>query len=334
MGGRTGSVHEATATIRPRDDFGERAREATGRPLACRSLDTLQVNVGFVCNQSCAHCHLGCSPDRTEEMDWPVMEMVADAAGRAGCRLVDITGGAPELNPHFRRFVSVLRERGYGVQVRTNLTALTDPGAEDLPLFLRDRGVALVGSMPCYLEQNVDAQRGPGVYDRSVRALKRLNELGYGCEDGPPLSLVYNPAGPALPPEQGGLEADYRKELGGRFGIRFTRLLTITNMAIGKFRDDLRRSGQEEDYLRLLRDSFNPDTVDGLMCRHQVSVGWDGVLYDCDFSLALGLPVDHGASNHISAFDPDQLCRRRIVTGAHCFGCTAGRGSSCAGALA
>jgi radical SAM/Cys-rich protein len=202
-----------------------------------------------------------------------------------------------------------------------------------MPEFFREHEVQLVASMPCYLEENVRAQRGAGVYEKSIEAIKRLNAIGYGRDPGLPLNLVYNPGGAFLPSPQSALEEDYRRELGQRFGIVFTHLLTITNMSLGRFRTELSRQDKEQDYLRLLRDSFNPQTVGGLMCRRQLSVGWDGTLFDCDFNLALGLPVNHGAPDHIRFFNMGDLQTRRIVTGEHCFGCTAGAGSSCGGAL-
>ena len=314
------------------NDFEAALRPVTGGGLHSVGLDVMQVNVGLRCNQACAHCHLCASPERAEAMDWATMERVIEAAAALGA-MADLTGGAPELNPHFRRLCRALRARGNAVQVRTNLTVLLEPGMEDLPRFFRQEGVRLVASMPCYLEENVRAQRGQGTYEKSVEAIRRLNAQGYGVEPDLQLNLVYNPAGPALPPDQAELEQDYRRELGARFGIAFTRLLTITNIPLGRFREELRRQDAEQSYLRLLRDSFNARTVEGLMCRHQISVGWDGTLYDCDFNLALGWPVDHGAPTHISRFEPDLLSARRIVTGSHCFGCTAGCGSSCAGAL-
>ena len=314
------------------NDFEAALRPVTGGGLHSVGLETMQVNLGLRCNQACAHCHLAASPERAEAMPWTVMERVIEAAAALGA-LVDLTGGAPELNPHLRRLCSALREHGNAVQVRTNLTVLMEPGMEDLPRTFREEGVRLVASMPCYLEENVRAQRGRGVYEKSIEAIRRLNAQGYGLEPELQLNLVFNPVGPSLPPDQAELEHDYRRELGTRFGIAFTRLLTITNIPLGRFREELRRQGREDDYLRTLRKSFNARTVDGLMCRHQISVGWDGTLYDCDFNLALGWPVDHGAPTHISRFDPDALCARRIVTGSHCFGCTAGCGSSCAGAL-
>lgn len=307
--------------------------ERVGAGLCSVDIRQLQVNLGRRCNQACAHCHVQAGPQRTEQMDWPTMEAVLALCRAHPFRLIDLTGGAPELNPHFRRLVAALRAQGRPVQVRTNLTVLMEPGMEDLPAFYSGHRVGLVGSMPCYLEENVRAQRGAGVYEKSVAAIRRLNALGYGIDPGLPLHLVYNPGGAFLPPRQAELEADYRRELRERFGIAFTNLLTLTNMPIGRYREALRRDGQEGEYLRLLRGSFNRDTLDGLMCRHQISVGWDGTLYDCDFNLALGLPVDHGCCGHISRFELPRLRTRRIVTGDHCFGCTAGHGSSCAGAL-
>ncbi|HLB25073.1 MAG TPA: arsenosugar biosynthesis radical SAM (seleno)protein ArsS [Nitrospirota bacterium] len=305
--------------------------EKVGGEIRARSIETMQVNVGRVCNQSCAHCHLEASRSSTELMDWETMLLAVRAADLARPMLVDVTGGAPELNPYFRRLIGALRGRGHEVQVRTNLTALLEPGLEDLPVLLAASRVRLVGSMPCYLEENVRAQRGPGVYEKSVEAVRRLNALGYGTMPGLVLDLVYNPGGAFLPPDQGPLEEDYRRELLARSGISFTRLLTITNMPVGRFLKEA-RAREKETYMELLECSFNPETVEGLMCTAQVSVGWDGTLYDCDFNLALGLPVE-GAHQHVRAFDLEALSRRRVVTGGHCFGCTAGRGSSCKGAL-
>lgn len=297
-------------------------------------IDVIQVNIGLVCNLSCSHCHLACAPKRTEVMEWETMEHVIEAARTVRPGLVDITGGAPELNPSFRRFVSALKEGELDVMVRTNLTVLLEPGMEEMPDFFRERKVHLVASLPCYLEENVDRQRGEGTYGASIEAIRILNSVGYGVEPGHDLDLVYNPIGPKLPPEQAGLEADYRRELKERFGIRFSKLLTITNMPMGRFKTDLRRQGRYEEYVRLLRESFNPSTVDGLMCRRQISVGWDGTLYDCDFNLALRIPVNSGLPTNIREFDAERLAKRQIVMRDHCFGCTAGCGSSCGGALA
>ena len=315
------------------NDFEKQISGTGGGGLRSTGLEILQVNLGLKCNQECRHCHLEASPERLEMMDWPTMEKVLKAAGEIPGPLVDLTGGAPELNPHFRRFVSGLRRAGHRVQVRTNLTVLQEPEMKEMAEFFRDHQVQLVASLPCYLEENVCAQRGKGVYERSITAIRQLNKLGYGSDLGLPLNLVYNPGGPFLPPPQTALETNYRRELKERFGIVFTHLLTITNMPLGRFRAQLARQNQEGSYMHLLRTSFNPQTVPGLMCRHQISVGWDGTLYDCDFNLALGLPVNHGAPDHIRSFRPFDLRMRRIVTGDHCFGCTAGAGSSCGGAL-
>ena len=315
------------------NDFEKHVADGKGDGLHSLRIEILQVNLGLRCNQQCTHCHLEASPNRPEIMDWATMQWVLEAARDSQCQLVDLTGGAPELNPNFRFFVAALRQEGHTVQIRTNLTVLLEPGTEDVPEFFREHEIRIVASMPCYLEQNVCAQRGKGVYEKSIEAIKRLNALGYGSNPDLPLHLVYNPGGPFLPPSQSVLEEDYRRELGNHFGITFTRLLTITNMPLGRFRMDLHRQKQERNYIELLRKSFNPQTVEGLMCRHQLSVGWDGALYDCDFNLALRLPVDHGAPDHITFFNLTDLAKRRIVTGDHCFGCTAGSGSSCGGAL-
>jgi radical SAM/Cys-rich protein len=261
-------------------------------------------------------------------MDWSVMEMILKAVETSRCRLADITGGAPELNPFLKRFVKALADRGCSVQVRTNLTILQEPDLEDLPGFFKEHRIQLIASLPCYTQENVCAQRGQGVFEPSIEAIRHLNSLGYGREDSLPLDLVYNPGGPFLPAPQLSLEKDYRWELAKRFGITFTHLRTITNMPLGRFRKELTRQGKIRSYMQLLRESFNPDTVPGLMCRRQVSVGWDGTLYDCDFNLAIGLPVNHGAPDHVRSFTPEALHHRRIMTGEHCFGCTANGGSS------
>ena len=315
------------------NEFDLRVSRDGQEGLHARDVDVIQVNMGLKCNQSCRHCHLSASPDRAEMMDWPVMEKILEIVAESRPRMVDLTGGAPELNAHLRRFVKAVGDLGSAVQVRTNLTVLTEPGLEDLALFFRDHRVRLVGSMPCYLEDNVKAQRGERVYQRSVEAMRKLNDLGYGIDPDLQLNLVYNPGGAFLPGDQGALQAAYRRELDERFGIRFTSLLTITNMPIGRFQQSLREKDEDIKYMNLLMDAFNPQTVDGLMCRSQISVGWDGTMYDCDFNLAQGMAVNHGAPDHISRFDLTALSRRRIVTGNHCFGCTAGCGSSCGGSL-
>ncbi|MDE0297530.1 MAG: arsenosugar biosynthesis radical SAM protein ArsS [Candidatus Poribacteria bacterium] len=313
--------------------FEKEIARYNGHGLGALDIDTIQVNIGLRCNLECAHCHVVSSPRRKETMGWTTMEHVISAAEEVCAKLVDITGGAPEMHPHFRRFVSALHEKRLPVMVRTNLTILLESGFETMPEFFREHQVELCASLPCYLEENVDSQRGTGVYEKSIQALRVLNERGYGIEPGLPLNLVYNPVDAALPPNALELEADYKHELRERFGIEFSSLLTITNMPIGQFRRDLKRENKLEDYNRLLQASFNPATLDGLMCRHQIHVGWDGRLYDCDFNYALKLPVGDAYPQYIKDFNPHLLLNRKIQTGFHCFGCTAGSGSSCGGAL-
>lgn len=307
--------------------------QAQGDVLRGDDAVIIQANLGLRCNLHCRHCHVEASPQRDEMMAWPIMAAVLQLASTLPVTLVDLTGGAPELNPDFRRFVTALREIGRQVQVRTNLTVFDEPGQEDTPEFLAHNQVRLVASLPCYLDENVAVQRGPGVYPRSIAALRRLNALGYGLCQELPLDLVYNPGGPFLPPEQTALEADYRRELRTRHGIEFTRLLTITNLPAGRFLQELDACGTADRYRALLRDSFNPRTFDSLMCRHQICVAWDGALADCDFNLALGLGLAADLPNTIDRLIPTMLRGRPIVTGEHCFACTAGRGSSCRGAL-
>ena len=304
-----------------------------GVALRAGAVAVVQANLGLRCNLGCRHCHVEAAPGRTEQMGWPVMAAIVRlAAALPGC-LVDLTGGAPELNPHFRPLVATLRAAGSAVQVRTNLAAFTEPGQADTPEFFAAHQLRLVASLPCYLDENVAAQRGPGIYQRSIAALQRLNRLGYGRRAELPLNLVYNPGGPYLPPDQAALEADYRRELQTRHGIDFSRLLTIANVPLGRFLEDLDARGKTERYRTLLRDHFNPQTLVGLMCCHQISVAWDGTLADCDFNLALGLGLAAGLPRKIDAIAPAMLAGRSIVTGEHCFACTAGSGSSCGGAL-
>ena len=319
------------------NDFDRRLMQAGHEPLTSCDLATLQVNVGLRCNQRCSHCHAGASPERGELMSWGTMELVLGLARRVRPRLLDITGGAPELNPLLGRFVAALRKDGHNVQVRTNLTILLEEEMEGLMQFYSSSGVKLVASLPCYLRAEVDNVRGQGVFDRSIEALRRLNAIGYGRDPRLALDLVFNPEQDFLPAPQAELEREYREVLGRDFGISFNGLLTITNMPVGRFGEELRRLGREESYGRLLRDNFNPETLDNLMCLHQIDVGWDGTVYDCDFNLARGLPARLGPSSiksaHISRLDPMMHSRRRIITDDHCFGCTAGAGSSCGGAL-
>jgi radical SAM/Cys-rich protein len=315
------------------NDFDAKIKGMFPEGLHSREIDTLQVNIGRHCNLACVHCHLECSPGRTEMMSWAIMENILALSEKNTFHLVDITGGSPELHPDIIRFITALRGREQAVQIRTNLTALLESPANEIIPFLREKEVGLVGSLPCYVEENVDTQRGHGAYQKSITALRFLNGAGYGIENGLPLILVYNPGGPFLPSDQTTLEEAYRQELKARFDISFSRLIVLTNMTLGRFRKYLDQSGEMESYLSLLRGSFNPATINSLMCRHQISIDWDGMLYDCDFNLALGMAVNHGAPDRIETFDRALLRRRRIVTGMHCFGCTAGAGSSCSGAL-
>jgi len=301
--------------------------------LAAADVSTIQINIGLTCNLACRHCHVESSPKRKEQMDWETLEAVLRAAETLGAQTIDITGGAPEMNPHFCRFILAANQQGLEVMVRSNLTILLEPGYENHAEYMRENRVKIVASLPCYLEENVDKQRGKGVYHDSIKVIRKLNTLGYGIDEDLPLTLVYNPIGPVLPPDQEGLQADYQRELKNLFNISFTNLITITNMPIGRFLRDLSHKDQAKDYLQLLRESYNPDTVEGLMCRRQIDVGFDGAIYDCDFNLALNMPVNHGVVANIRDFDKASLLNRRIMTGPHCFGCTAGSGSSCGGAL-
>jgi radical SAM/Cys-rich protein len=328
-------VIEAPFTpARAATDFDEKLA-AYGLTLRAAQVETLQVNVGKLCNQACKHCHVDAGPKRTEMMTRETAEAVIAALRRFRIPTLDITGGAPELNPSFRYLVAEARALGTHVLVRHNLTVMFEPGQEDLPLFFRDHAVEVISSLPYFLAEQTDAQRGAGVFTKSIEALRRLNAVGYGVEgSGLMLNLVYNPVGAFLPPPQSSIEADFKRELSARYGLSFNRLYTITNMPIKRFLDYLRRSGNEERYLAKLVASFNPATVEGLMCRHLVSVDWTGRLYDCDFNQMLELGLSRELPQTIADFDPAKLAARRITTAAHCFGCTAGAGSSCGGAVA
>jgi radical SAM/Cys-rich protein len=308
--------------------------EATGLPLLPASISTVQVNIGLLCNLACLHCHVESGPKRTEAMSRETMALVLGAVRSSGATVVDITGGAPEMHADFRWFVDAALELGVRVMVRTNLTILLDEGYTDLPDWFAARNVHLVASLPCYTQANVDAQRGRGTFEGSIEALRRLNAAGYGVRPELPLDLVYNPGGTGLPGPQAALEAEYRRRLAEDWGLAFSRLLTITNMPIGRFARDLERRGTLAPYVARLADAFNPGTVDALMCRHQLHVASDGRLYDCDFNYAIGLGSEPSAGGHIRDFAPARFLGRRVVTGAHCFACTAGAGSSCGGALA
>jgi len=303
-------------------------------PLRRGALHTLQVNVGKLCNQACHHCHVDAGPKRPEVMAPATAERVlALLAASPAIETVDFTGGAPELNPSFRLLVERARRGGRRVIDRCNLTVLGEPGLEGMAEFLATNQVEIVCSLPCYTANNVDQQRGHGVFDRSIAALRTLNRLGYGRTGSPlVLNLVYNPLGAFLPPPQAALERDYRRELGQCFGIEFHHLFTITNMPIKRFAEQLARWGQHEAYMGLLVNHFNPAAVAGLMCRSLVSVGWDGKLYDCDFNQMLDLPVPGGARTIFDMSSFEDLADTPVTTREHCFGCTAGAGSSCGGA--
>ncbi len=308
-------------------------------PLVREETRTLQINVGKLCNQACHHCHVDAGPKRTEIMPRDVAERTLELlANSPTVEVVDITGGAPELNPNFHWLVAEARKQGRHVIDRSNLTVLFQPGMEDLPEFLAEHQVEIIASLPCYTAENVDKQRGRGVFDKSIRALRFLNRLGYGLPDSPlVLNLVYNPLGPSLPPPQDRLEADYKQQLRDHFGIEFHRLFTLTNLPIKRFADFLHLNGQYAAYMSLLVNHFNAQTVPKLMCRSLVSVGWDGKLFDCDFNQMLELsmsPVPGTLGLTIWKLESfSGLSGQRITTGSHCFGCTAGAGSSCGGTL-
>lgn len=301
--------------------------------LLASEIEIFQINVGKLCNQVCAHCHVDAGPDRRETMSRETAEQCIAALAKTSIQRVDITGGAPELNPNFRWLVEQARNLGRHVMDRCNLTVLFVKGQEDLPEFLATHKVEVICSLPYYQERETDRQRGNGVFQRSVQALNRLNALGYGVPDSDlVLNLVYNPVGAFLPASQKSLEADFKRNLLRKHGIQFNNLYTITNMPISRFLEFLLASGNYEGYMEKLLTSFNPASVPSLMCRNTISIGWDGRLYDCDFNQMLDLEVGYASPSHISNFDPALLNQRKIVTARHCYGCTAGAGSSCGGA--
>ena len=298
-------------------------------------LDTLQVNVGYRCNQSCFHCHVNAGPNRTEEMSAEVADVVLDFIARRRIATLDITGGAPELNANFRRLVTGARRCGVKVMDRCNLTILEQPSQEDLGEFLAANQVEVVASMPCYLQDNVERQRGKGVFDGSIRGLRQLNGLGFGRDPELTLNLVYNPQGPALPPPQAALEADYKRVLGESYGIVFNKLFVLANMPIQRFGTMLINRGEFDGYLQLLQDAHLDANLDGVMCRNLISVDWRGFVYDCDFNQMLDLPLTRGQRTRLNLSDllADDLKGNPIRVAGHCYGCTAGQGSSCGGAL-
>ncbi len=297
-------------------------------------IEVLQINVGKLCNQTCLHCHVNAGPGRKEIMTRETIDRIVDWLAHTDIPKVDITGGAPEIIPDFRYLVERVKRQRRHIMDRCNLTIFFETGHEYLPFFLAQHGIEVIASLPCYSAKNVDGQRGNGVFEKSIRALRWLNELGYGREPHLPLHLVYNPVGAYLPGPQAELEADYHRELREQFGIVFNRLYTIANMPIARFASWLQRNGQLEMYMRLLIDNFNPATVEGLMCRRTLSVGWRGEVYDCDFNQMLDMQWQNGKPLFLWDIDPATVDNRPILTGDHCFGCTAGAGSSCSGAIA
>ncbi|MDX8407506.1 MAG: arsenosugar biosynthesis radical SAM protein ArsS [Mariprofundaceae bacterium] len=311
--------------------------EKTDFPAIYRdTLDTLQVNLGYLCNQTCIHCHVNAGPRRKEIMQQETVATIIDFLAHARIQTLDLTGGAPEMNPHFRELVEAARGMGIRVIDRCNLTIIEEEGYEWLAEFLAEQAVEVIASLPCYLGDNVDAQRGNGVFDASIAALRKLNGLGYGIDGSAlTLTLVYNPQGANLPPSQSDLEAAYKRELGIRFGISFNQLFTITNMPIKRFGSWLISKGQFADYMQVLTDAYSEANLPGVMCRTLVSVDWQGYVYDCDFNQMLDLPIEdeHGSRRHLSDLMGMDLKGRPIIVMDHCYGCTAGQGSSCGGAL-
>lgn len=303
--------------------------------LSRRCIETLQVNLGYRCNQTCQHCHVNAGPTRTEAMSRETVELVLEVLRTRGIGGLDVTGGAPEMNPHFRFLVREARALGVTVIDRCNLTILDEPGYGDLAEFLAAEKVHIVASLPCYLEDNVDRQRGKGVFDTSIRMLQKLNGLGYGRSPDLPLHLVFNPQGPTLPPSQSALKAAYDRFLGERFGIHFNQLYTIANMPIQRFGSMLVSKGHFHQYMTLLKGAHRDDNLGSVMCRSLVSVDWEGHLYDCDFNQMLGLSLQHPVKRkpHLSDLLQDDLANTPIMVGDHCWACTAGQGSSCGGAL-
>lgn len=315
------------------DRFANKLKEAGTFPLKPSKIDIFQVNVGKMCNQTCRHCHVDAGPDRKEIMTKETMQMCVDLVREHKFSVVDLTGGAPEMNPNFRWFVEELRKAGAKILDRCNLTIiLANEKYKDLPHFFKDNKVEVISSMPHYSKNMTDRQRGNGVFDRSIKALKMLNEVGYGkAGTGLILNLVYNPSGSFLPGNQNELQAEFKKKLKADFDIEFNQLFCITNMPISRYLEYLIESDNYETYMTTLVNAFNPSTMAGLMCRNTISVGWDGYMYDCDFNQMLDLKVERSAPQHIRDFNLHALESRKIVIGQHCFGCTAGSGSSCGG---
>ncbi len=305
-------------------------------PLRPTAIEIFQVNVGKMCNQVCRHCHVDAGPDRKEIMTRETMQLCLDVLQHSSIKTVDLTGGAPEMNPDFRWFVEEIKKRGKHIIVRCNLTIiLANKKYHDLPEFYKKHSIEIASSLPFYTADRTDRQRGDGVFEDSVKALQMLNAVGYGQEGtGLILNLVYNPAGAFLPPSQVALEKEYKEALSKQFGIVFNNLFAITNMPISRYLDYLLQSGNYEKYMEKLTAAFNPDAARGVMCRNTISIGWDGYLYDCDFNQMLDMKINAGNARHLSSFDIAALNNRSIIVNQHCYGCTAGAGSSCGGTVA
>ena len=314
--------------------FIQKMKEVGAFPLKPRSLEILQINVGYMCNMECTHCHVDSSPRRKEITPRHILEKCLEVIdSNPTIKTVDLTGGAPEMNPDSQWLIQELAKRDLETIVRSNLTILVEGKFKTYPAFLAEHKVTIISSLPCYTEENTDAQRGDGTFNRSIQALKILNELGYGKTPELPLHLVYNPGGPFVAPNQAKLQADYKRELGDRFGIEFHNLYTITNLPISRYMEFLEGKGKLNSYIEVLANSFNPSTTNAVMCTNTLSVDWNGNLFDCDFNQILKLPVAVRKSRNIMDFDAEELANRTLVFNQHCFGCTAGEGSSCQGAL-
>lgn len=314
--------------------FIQKMKEVGAFPLKPRSLEILQINVGYMCNMECSHCHVDSSPRRKEITPRHILEKCLEVIdSNPTIKTVDLTGGAPEMNPDFQWLIQELAKRNLETIVRSNLTILVEGKFKTYPAFLAENKVTIISSLPCYTEENTDAQRGDGTFNRSIQALKILNELGYGKTPELPLHLVYNPGGPFVAPNQAKLQVDYKRELGDRFGIEFHNLYTITNLPISRYMEFLEGKGKLNSYIEVLANSFNPSTTNAVMCTNTLSVDWNGNLFDCDFNQILKLPVAVRKSRNIMDFDAEELANRTLVFNQHCFGCTAGEGSSCQGAL-
>lgn len=321
-----------TKPLLAQTDFPAISRQAT---------QTLQINLGYLCNLSCTHCHVNAGPKRTELMDKATIDDILAYIDKNAIHALDLTGGAPEMNPHFRYFVEQARKRGMSVTDRCNLTVLLEPGYEDMAAFLKEQQVIITASLPCYSEQNVNKQRGKGVFESSIEALQQLNCLGYGIDPELELNLVYNPNGTFLPPDQRQLELDYKNKLMDEHGIQFNHLMTITNMPISRFGGMLLSKGLYDDYMNLLKNNFSQTNLDNVMCKTLLSIDWQGYVYDCDFNQMLSMPLRYQSNTiasdkkqwHIKELIDEDLNEQSIMIGEHCYGCTAGQGSSCGGAL-